>query len=33
MKRAWTLKENYEFRRIYQKGASGPQPFGTYGFR
>ena len=22
MKRAWTLKENYEFRRIYQKGAS-----------
>lgn len=22
MKRAWTLKENYEFRRVYQRGKS-----------
>ncbi len=22
MNRAWTLKENYEFRRVYQRGAS-----------
>ncbi len=22
MKRAWTLKENYEFRRVYQRGTS-----------
>ena len=22
MKRAWTLKENYEFRRVYQRGSS-----------
>lgn len=22
MKRAWTLKENYEFRRVYQRGNS-----------
>lgn len=22
MKRAWTLKENYEFRRVYQRGMS-----------
>lgn len=27
MKRATTLKENYEFRRVYNKGKSGVSPF------
>ncbi len=27
MKRATTLKQNYEFRRVYNKGKSGVSPF------
>lgn len=27
MKRATTLKENYEFRRVYHKGQTGVSPF------
>ena len=27
MKQEWTLKKNYEFRRVYQKGKAGVSPF------